>query len=123
MLTEPKTRKALLTREDLASQVERGEIDTVIVAFTDMQGRLMGKRVDAEYFVESSARGESTEGCNYLLTVEMEMEPVPGYAMASWSGATGTSTCTPTSRPCAEFRGWRPPRSCCATSAGTTASR
>jgi glutamine synthetase len=89
MLTEPKTRKALLTQEDLAAQVERGEVDTVVVAFTDMQGRLMGKRVDAEYFVESSARGESTEGCNYLLTVDMEMEPVPGYAMASWERGYG----------------------------------
>jgi glutamine synthetase len=78
-----------LTQEDLASQVERGEIDTVIVAFTDMQGRLMGKRVDAEYFVESSLHGESTEGCNYLLTVDMEMDPVPGYEMASWERGYG----------------------------------
>ncbi|HXJ48363.1 MAG TPA: hypothetical protein VNF91_04265, partial [Candidatus Acidoferrum sp.] len=95
MLTEPKTRKALLTQEDLAAQVERGEVDTVIVAFTDMQGRLMGKRVDAEYFVESSARGESTEGCNYLLTVDMEMDPVPGYTMASWERGYGDFDLTP----------------------------
>ena len=78
-----------MTQEDLASQVERGEIDTVIVAFTDMQGRLMGKRVDAEYFVESSSHGDSTEGCNYLLTVDMEMDPVPGYEMASWERGYG----------------------------------
>jgi glutamine synthetase len=89
MLTEPKTRKALLTQDDLAAQVERGEIDTVVVAFTDMQGRLMGKRVDAEYFVESSARGESTEGCNYLLALDMEMDPVPGYAIANWESGYG----------------------------------
>src|SRR5690349_13180203 len=74
----------MLTKEHLAHQVDNGEIDTVIVAFTDMQGRLMGKRVDAEYFVETSYEGESTEGCNYLLAVDMEMDPVPGYQMANW---------------------------------------
>ena len=89
MLPEPRTARSHLTQEDLASQVERGEVDTVIVAFTDMQGRLMGKRVDAEYFVESSSQGESTEGCNYLLTVDMEMDPVPGYDMASWERGYG----------------------------------
>jgi glutamine synthetase len=89
LLTEPGVRKAILTREELARQVERGDVDTVVVAFTDMQGRLMGKRVDAEYFVESASRGESTEGCNYLLTVDMEMEPVPGYEMASWERGYG----------------------------------
>src|SRR5206468_1022567 len=63
--------------------------DTGVVAVTDMQGRLMGKRVDAEYFVESSSHGECTEGCNYLLTVDMEMDPVPGYEMASWERGYG----------------------------------
>ncbi len=47
----PQGKSATLTKEHLAHQVDSGEIDTVIVAFTDMQGRLMGKRVDAEYFV------------------------------------------------------------------------
>ena len=70
----------MLTKEHLAHQVENKEIDTVVVAFTDMQGRLMGKRVDAEYFVETSYEGESTEGCNYLLTVDMEMDPEIGRA-------------------------------------------
>jgi glutamine synthetase len=85
------TRKGeqLLTRAKLAALVKKGEIDTVIVAMTDMQGRLVGKRVDAEYFVESSAHGESTEGCNYLLTVDMDMDPVPGYDMASWERGYG----------------------------------
>ena len=78
-----------MTKEHLAHQVAAGQIDTVVVAFTDMQGRLMGKRVDAEYFVETSYEGESTEGCNYLLTVDMEMEPVPGYQMASWETGYG----------------------------------
>jgi glutamine synthetase len=79
----------LLTKEQLAADVKAGKIDTVIVAFTDMQGRLMGKRVDGEYFVESAAHGEPTEGCNYLLTVDMEMDPVPGYEMASWERGYG----------------------------------
>jgi len=79
----------VLTKEHLAHQVAEGAIDTVVVAFTDMQGRLMGKRVDAEYFVETSYEGESTEGCNYLLTVDMEMDPVPGYQMASWETGYG----------------------------------
>ncbi|HEX9562293.1 MAG TPA: glutamine synthetase, partial [Candidatus Dormibacteraeota bacterium] len=61
----------MLTKEELTASVKKGDIDTVIVAFTDMQGRLMGKRVDGEYFVESSSNGEPTEGCNYLLTVDM----------------------------------------------------
>ncbi|HEX7265582.1 MAG TPA: glutamine synthetase, partial [Candidatus Dormibacteraeota bacterium] len=63
----------MLTKDQLAAGVENGKIDTVVVAFTDMQGRLMGKRVDAEYFVETSYDGESTEGCNYLLALDMEM--------------------------------------------------
>src|SRR4030088_3575963 len=79
----------MLTKEALAHKVAGGEIDRVVVAFTDMQGRLMGKRVDAEYFVETSYDGESTEGCNYLLTVDMEMDPVPGYEMASWERGYG----------------------------------
>src|ERR1700704_2356494 len=54
-----------------------------------MQGRLMGKRVDAEYFVETSFDGESTEGCNYLLALDMEMDPVPGYRMANWEQGYG----------------------------------
>ena len=52
----------MLTKEHLGAAVKKGEIDTVVVAFTDMQGRLMGKRVDGEYFMESSAHGEAVEG-------------------------------------------------------------
>jgi len=79
----------LLTKEQLGAAVKKGEIDTVVVAFTDMQGRLMGKRVDAEYFMESAAKGEAVEGCNYLLAVDMDMDPVPGYAMANWESGYG----------------------------------
>ena len=79
----------MLTVEELEGQVENGAIDTVVAAFTDMQGRLMGKRLDAEYFLSSAARGEPVEGCNYLLAVDMEMDPTPGYAMASWERGFG----------------------------------
>ncbi len=89
MLTEPRVHKALLTLDELARQVERGEIDTVVAAFTDMQGRLMGKRIDAQYFMESAGQGEAVEGCNYLLALDMEMDPVPGYSIANWSRGYG----------------------------------
>ena len=79
----------MLTKEQLGAATKKGEIDTVVVAFTDMQGRLMGKRVDAEYFMESAAHGEPVEGCNYLLAVDMDMDPVPGYAIANWESGYG----------------------------------
>ena len=75
--------------DELAAAVAAGEIDTVVAAFTDMQGRLLGKRLDADYFMESAAKGEPVEGCNYLMTVDMEMDPVPGYQMASWERGFG----------------------------------
>src|SRR5207302_4694524 len=82
-------REPALSKDRLASDVAKGLIDTVVVAFTDMQGRLMGKRVDAEYFMESAAHGESVEGCNYLLALDMEMDPIPGYQMANWEQGYG----------------------------------
>ena len=79
----------MLTLEDLRHAVELGELDTVVVAFTDMQGRLMGKRLQAEFFVEEMEAGHAVEGCNYLLALDMEMDPQPGYAMASWEQGYG----------------------------------
>ena len=79
----------MLTPDQLRTDVETGAIDTVIAAFTDMQGRLMGKRLDAEFFLEELDAGHEVEGCNYLLALEMEMDPVPGYAMASWERGYG----------------------------------
>jgi glutamine synthetase len=72
----------MLDLETLKGLVERGEIDTVVVAMVDMQGRLVGKRVSAPFFLDSVV--EETHGCDYLLTVDIEMEPVPGYEAASW---------------------------------------
>src|SRR3974377_1068276 len=54
-----------------------------------MQGRLLGKRLDAEFFLEELDAGHEVEGCNYLLALEMEMNPVPGYALASWESGYG----------------------------------
>ncbi len=73
----------LLNEKTLSQQVAAEAIETVIVAFTDHFGRLMGKRFDAEFFVDQIAR-QGAHGCDYLLTVDMEMEPVPGYRFANW---------------------------------------
>src|SRR6266550_4505361 len=79
----------MLSLDELRSDVESGAVDTVIACFTDMQGRLMGKRLDAEFFLAESEAGHPGEGCNYLLALEMEMDPVPGYAIASWERGYG----------------------------------
>lgn len=80
---------SMLTLDELRSDVETGAVDTVIAAFTDMQGRLMGKRLHAEFFLEELDAGHEVEGCNYLLALEMDMDPVPGYALASWETGYG----------------------------------
>jgi glutamine synthetase len=76
-----------LTLPDLEQAVADGTLDTVVVAQTDMQGRLMGKRFQAEYFLASAHR--ETHGCNYLIATDYEMEPVPGYAATSWAAGYG----------------------------------
>lgn len=75
--------RGMLTLDQLRQMVEREEIETVVVSFTDHYGRMMGKRSDAEHFLAHIAP-HGTHGCNYLLTVDMEMEPVPGYEYANW---------------------------------------
>jgi glutamine synthetase len=79
---------AALTLEELAEQVGRGQIDTVLLALTDMQGRLQGKRLTAQYFLDEVA-SHGAEGCNYLLAVDVEMNTVDGYEMASWDRGYG----------------------------------
>ncbi|PZR00424.1 MAG: glutamine synthetase [Cereibacter sphaeroides] len=76
-----------MTFDALKEAVARGEIDTVLVAATDMQGRMMGKRFHAQYFVDAGY--EETHCCNYLLTVDMEMNTVQGYKSSSWSQGYG----------------------------------
>jgi len=78
------------SREELVALVEEGEIDTIIVAITDMQGRLQGKRLDASYFFDELADGV-VEGCSYLLASDVDMRTVDGFALTSWSAATATS--------------------------------
>ena len=76
-----------LTLGELAAAVADGAIDTVLVAQVDMQGRLMGKRFQAEFFLESAH--VETHGCNYLLATDFEMETVPGYKATSWAAGYG----------------------------------
>ena len=64
-----------------------GDIDTVVVAMVDMQGRLIGKRFHAQFFVDGGH--EETHACDYLLANDIDMEPVPGYAAASWEKGYG----------------------------------
>jgi glutamine synthetase len=77
-----------LSMEHLLSRIQEGEIDTVVVAFTDMQGRLQGKRLHARYFADVVVP-HGTEGCNYLLAVDVEMNTVGGYAISSWEKGYG----------------------------------
>ena len=86
--------KGLLTRGELDRLMSAGEIDTVIVAFADMQGRLTGKRVSARLFAEEVA-AHGAECCNYLLAVDVEMNTVPGYAMSSWESGYGDMVMRP----------------------------
>ncbi|NBV65549.1 MAG: glutamine synthetase [Actinobacteria bacterium] len=72
-----------LSLESLKAKIADGSIDTVVVAMTDMQGRLTGKRIHGQYFLDEVIK-HGTEGCNYLLAVDVDMNTVDGYAMSSW---------------------------------------
>jgi glutamine synthetase len=76
-----------LSFQRLQASVEAGEIDTVLVCVADMQGRLVGKRFRAEFFIDGAY--QETHGCDYLLANDIDMEPVPGYAAASWEKGYG----------------------------------
>ena len=82
-----------LTLEELKIAVKAGDIDTVLVVQVDMQGRLMGKRMQAQFFLESGVK--ETHSCNYLLATDMEMETVEGYKSTSWSAGYGDYTMVP----------------------------
>jgi len=87
-------RRGMLTLEQLRVEIGEGHVDTVVLAFTDMQGRLQGKRLSAEFFLEEVAEHFS-EGCNYLLAVDVEMNTVDGYAMSSWDRGYGDFVLVP----------------------------
>ncbi|MCG5220561.1 glutamine synthetase family protein [Streptosporangium sp. KLBMP 9127] len=77
-----------MSLEELRDDVATGDIDTVLLAIADMQGRLQGKRLSARYFLEEVA-GHAAEGCDYLLAVDVDMNTVGGYAMSSWDQGYG----------------------------------
>ncbi len=81
-------RPGMLSLAQLEAAVRAGEIDTVILAFTDMQGRLAGKRLSAEYYLDDVVPNYA-EGCNYLLAVDVDMNTVDGYEMSSWERGYG----------------------------------
>ncbi|WP_416897648.1 MAG: glutamine synthetase family protein [Minwuia sp.] len=82
-----------LTFEDLKARVATGEIDTVIAAQTDMQGRLAGKRFHAQHFVDSA--WEETHSCDYLIATDLEMATIPGYKASSWEKGYGDHVMRP----------------------------
>lgn len=90
----PDVRSGNLTMGELEQRIRSGEIDTVIVAFTDMQGRLVGKRVSARLFLEEVG-SHGAECCNYLLAVDVEMNTVGGYAISSWERGYGDMVMRP----------------------------
>ncbi|WP_290512329.1 glutamine synthetase family protein [Aeromicrobium sp.] len=87
-MTDKARNSRLLSLEQLRVHITEGHVDTVIVAFTDMQGRLQGKRLHARYFLDVVVE-QGTEGCNYLLSVDVDMNTVDGYAMSSWEKGYG----------------------------------
>jgi glutamine synthetase len=86
--------RGMLSVDELRKAVDDGAIDTVVTAFTDMQGRLFGKRIHAEYFLDDVVE-HGVEGCNYLLALDMEMDPIPGYEMANWEEGYGDFAIVP----------------------------
>lgn len=83
-----------MTLGELTAKVAGGAIDTVLLAMTDMQGRLQGKRLTASHFLEEVAE-HGAESCNYLLAVDVDMRTVDGYAMSSWEGGYGDMVLKP----------------------------
>ena len=84
----------MLDLKQLKEKVNSGEIDTIITVFPDLYGRLMGKRIDGKFFLEEVAKS-GMHACNYLFTVDMEMEPVQGYKYANWESGYGDFHCVP----------------------------
>lgn len=87
-LRPPHAVPGLLTLEALERLVRAGEIDTVLTVFPDMYGRLVGKRITGHFFLSETA-AHGMHACDYLFACDMEMDPVPGYAFASWQGGYG----------------------------------
>ncbi|MCB0963237.1 MAG: glutamine synthetase, partial [Acidimicrobiales bacterium] len=86
--------RVTLSLDKLASMIGDGAVDTVLVCFPDNQGRLVGKRVMGQYFLDTVAEG-SIEACNYLLAVDVEMNPLPGYRAFNWEQGYGDFSAVP----------------------------
>ena len=84
----------MLTVDELLKEVEGGSIDTVVAALPDMQGRLMGKRMHARFFLDDTLE-HGLEGCSYLLATDMDNEPQPGYQVANWTQGYGDFVAIP----------------------------
>jgi glutamine synthetase len=84
----------ILAADDLRQLVAVDDVDTVLVCFPDMQGRLMGKRVTGRYFVDNVLDG-TIEACDYLLAVDVDMTPLPGYTFANWDTGYGDMSAVP----------------------------
>ena len=105
----------------LKSKVRTGEIDTVVVVFPDVFGRLVGKRYTGQVFLDQVAQ-HGTHGCNYLLTVNLEMDPMDGFKLANWERASAISRCGPIFPRFARSPGKQPLCWCCAITGITMAS-
>jgi glutamine synthetase len=81
--------RGLIDPKQLEELADSGEVDTVLCMFTDLQGRFMGKRVLPHFFLEDVLGDEGLHACLYLLAIDMEMEPLPGYSYASWDTGYG----------------------------------
>lgn len=87
-------RSGNLTLDELNGLIDKREIDTVLLAFPDMQGRLVGKRVSARLFQDEVA-AHGAEACNYLIAVDVEMNTVAGYTLSSWETGYGDMVLKP----------------------------
>ena len=83
-----------MTREELLDAIRQETIETILVAMPDWYGRLLGKRLTGRFFAESVAE-HGWHACDYVLACDMEMDPVPGYAFASWEKGYGDVRCLP----------------------------
>ena len=80
----------MLTAAELHEEIVNGAVDTVLVAFPDLQGRLVGKRITGHYWAEQMQGGlEPVHACNYLLAVDVDMNPLTGYQFANWEQGYG----------------------------------
>lgn len=88
------TIRGMLTLPELNGKIETGEIETVVTVFTDLYGRMMGKRITGNFFIDEVAKS-GMHACDYLMTTDMEMEPIPGYKYANWERGYGDFHCVP----------------------------